>query len=120
MINNLELKIREVASIFLEKTKDKEIQIISHFDTDGITSAAIMIQTLKELDIKFNLKIIKGLNQNFIKNLPKNKIILFLDLASGSLDYIEESGLEKVFIIDHHEITQKIPENVIIINPQLP
>ena len=119
MINNLELKIREVASIFLEKTRDKEIQIISHFDTDGITSAAIMIQTLKELDIKFNLKIIKGLNQNFIKNLPKNKIILFLDLASGSLDYIEESGLEKVFIIDHHEITQKIPENVIIINPQL-
>src|SRR3989344_6990479 len=112
MMNNLELKIKEVASIFLEKTKDKEIQIISHFDTDGITSAAIMIQTLNRLDRKFNLKIIKGLTQNFIKDLQKNKIILFLDLASSSLDSIKESGLDEVFIIDHHEITQKIPENV--------
>ncbi|MDP2672510.1 MAG: DHH family phosphoesterase [Nanoarchaeota archaeon] len=119
MTNNLELKIKEIASIFLEKTKDKEIQLISHFDTDGITSAAIMVQTLIRLDRKFNLKIIKSLDQNFIENLQKNKIILFLDLASGSLDYIQESGLEEVFIIDHHEIAQKIPENVNIINPQL-
>ncbi|MEK6844731.1 MAG: DHH family phosphoesterase [Nanoarchaeota archaeon] len=117
MKNNLELKIQEVVSIFLEKTKDKEIQIISHFDTDGITSAAIMIQTLKGLDRKFNLKIIKSLDQDFIKNLRKNKITLFLDLASGSLDCIKNSGLEEVFIIDHHEVTGKIPENVNIINP---
>ena len=116
---NLSDQIKEIASIFLEKTKDKEIQIISHFDTDGITSAAIMIQTLNGLDRKFNLKIVKNLDQNFIKNLQKNKIILFLDLASGSLDYIKESGLKEVFIIDHHEIAQKIPDNVKIITPQL-
>ena len=119
MENSLELKIKEVVSIFLEKSKDKEIQIISHFDTDGITSAAIMIQTLKDLDRKFNLKIVKNLNLDFIKNLQKNKIIFFLDLASGSLEHIKESGLEEVFIIDHHEITKKIPENIRIINPQL-
>lgn len=119
MKDSLELKIKEIVSIFLEKTKDKEIQIISHFDTDGITSAAIMVQTLKELDRKFNLKIVKSLDLNFIKNLQKNKIILFLDLASGSLEHIKNSGLEEVFIIDHHEITKKIPENIKIINPQL-
>ncbi len=119
MKKSLELEIKKVVSVFIEKTKDKKIQIISHFDTDGITSAAIMIQTLKELDRKFSLKIVKNLDQNFIKNLQKNKITLFLDLASGSLDYIKDSGLEDVFIIDHHEIIQKIPENVKIINPQL-
>ncbi len=119
METNLKLKIKEVASIFLEKTKDKEIQVISHFDTDGITSAAIMVQTLKGLDRRFNLKIIKNLDKDFIKNLKKDQIIIFLDLASGSLDYIREAGFDEVFIIDHHEITQKIPENVRIINPQL-
>lgn len=119
MQNSLELKIKEIASIFLEKTKDKEIQVISHFDTDGITSAAIIVQALRGLDRKFNLKIIKNLDKDFIKNLQKNKIILFLDLASGSLDYIKDWGLNEVFIIDHHEIIQKIPENVKIINPQL-
>ena len=119
MKKNLEFEIKRIASIFLEKTENKEIQIISHFNTDGITSAAIMIQTLKELDRKFNLKIVKNLNLDFIKTLQKNKITLFLDLASGDLDCIKDSALEEVFIIDHHEIFQKIPENVEIINPQL-
>ena len=46
----LEQEIKETAKKFLEKSKGKEIQIISHFDTDGITSATIMIQTLKKID----------------------------------------------------------------------
>ena len=119
MKKNLELEIKRVALLFLEKTKEKEIQIISHFETDGIVSAAMIIQTLKELDKTFTLKIVKNLEENFIKNLAKNKITLFLDLASGSLDDIKEADLKDVFIIDHHEIAQKIPENINIINPHL-
>ena len=119
MKKNLELEIKRVALLFLEKTKEKEIQIISHFETDGIVSAAMMIQTLKELDKTFTLKIVKNLEENFIKNLAKNKITLFLDLASGNLDDIKEADLKDVFIIDHHEIAQKIPENINIINPHL-
>ena len=38
--NSLETEIKLIVKKFLEKTKNKEIQIISHFDTDGITSAA--------------------------------------------------------------------------------
>jgi len=119
MKKNLELEIKRVALLFLEKTKEKEIQIISHFETDGIVSAAMIIQTLKELDKTFTLKIVKNLEENFIKNLAKNKITLFLDLASGSLDDIKEADLKDVFIIDHHGIAQKIPENINIINPHL-
>lgn len=118
---SLNLKIEFIAKKFLEKTKDKEIQVISHFDTDGITSATIMIQALKKLDKKFSLKVIKSLEKNFILQLPKDKPILFLDLASGSLECIEKAGLKNVFIIDHHEIDKKliqkeIPENIEIIN----
>jgi len=115
----LEEKIKYVVKEFLEKSKDKEIQVISHFDTDGITSAAIMVQTLKKLDKKFSLKIIKSLEEQFIYDLPKEKLTLFIDLASGSLNHIEESRLEDVFIIDHHEITQEIPKKVTIINSEL-
>ena len=115
----LEEKIKQVAKKFLEKSKGKEIQIISHFDTDGITSAAIMIQSLKKLDKKFSLKIVKSLEEQFIYDLSKDKLTLFLDLASGSLQHIEESRLEEVFIIDHHEIIQEIPKKVTIINPEL-
>ena len=115
----LESEIETISKKFLEKVKDKEIEVISHFDTDGITSAAIMIKTLKKLDKIFSVKILKRIEEGFISTLPKNKVILFLDLASGNLKEIGESGLEDVFIIDHHEITQEVPKNIEIINPEL-
>lgn len=115
----LEKEIRLFADEFMKELDNREAHIISHFDTDGITSASIMIATLKKLDKKFSLKIIKSLDEKFINKLPKDKMIVFLDLASGSLNHIKNADLGKVFIIDHHEITKKIPENIRIINPHL-
>ena len=60
MENNLEVKIKYTVKNFLDEIKDKNLQIISHFDTDGITSASIMIQTLKKMDQKFSIKIVKA------------------------------------------------------------
>lgn len=119
--NSLEEQIKFVANKFLdllEKDK-KEIQIVSHFDTDGITSATIMIQALKKIDRIFSIKILKSLEEESIKNLSEDKITIFLDLASGSLNYLEKSGLKDIFIIDHHELTQEIPEKINIINSEL-
>ena len=116
---NLELEIELIANKFIEASSSKEILIISHFDTDGITSATIMIQTLKKLDKRFSLKIVKRLEEETIFNLPQEKVILFLDLASGSLEHIAKTNLKDIFIIDHHEIFQEIPEGINIINPHL-
>lgn len=116
----LEKEINVISQEFLKKIENEEVCIISHFDTDGITSATIMISTLKKLDKKFSVKIVKSLDEQFIKKLPKDKIILFLDLASGSIEHIKESNLREVFIIDHHEINSEIlPANIRMINPQL-
>jgi RecJ-like exonuclease len=78
-----------------------------------------MVQTLRKLDRKFSVKIVKSLDKEFICSLPKNKLILFLDLASGVLSYIEENSMRDVFIIDHHEVIREIPEGVEMINPEL-
>lgn len=113
-------EVRPVVKNFLEISPKTEICIISHFDTDGITSAAIMIQALKKLDRKFSLRIVKALTPEFIGTLQKDKPVLFLDLASGSMEHLKNSGIEKIFIIDHHEIPAKeIPKNITIVNPQL-
>lgn len=104
---------------FLEASKGKEIMVVSHFDTDGISSAAIMIQALKKMDQKFSLKILKGLDQNFIYKLEKDRPVIFLDLASGMLNHIKDRGLQKVFIVDHHELVHEIPENVTMVNPMM-
>tara|TARA_Y100000310_G_scaffold134635_1_gene133552 strand:- start:1872 stop:3212 length:1341 start_codon:yes stop_codon:yes gene_type:complete len=116
----LDNQISKLAKKFIEISKDEEVLVISHFDTDGITSAAIMIQSLKRLDKKFSLKIIKNLEREFIEKLPKNKTLLFLDLASGSLETLSKLDSKNIFIIDHHEINEnQIPNNVEIINPEL-
>lgn len=117
--SSLEREIEFIQERFLEKSKDKEIFIVSHFDTDGISSAAMMIQALKILDKKFSVKIVKSLEEDFISALPKDKIIFFLDLGSGILDYLEKYGLKDTFIIDHHQVIQKIPEGVYMLNSEL-
>ena len=110
--------IENFVKLFLEQIKNP-IQVISHFDTDGITSAAIMSKTLERLNKQFSIKIIKQLNQEEIDKFPENKTILLLDLGSGSIESLALTN-KKIFIIDHHEIYNKnIPFNISIINPHL-
>ncbi|MBS3079695.1 DHH family phosphoesterase [Candidatus Pacearchaeota archaeon] len=108
--------IENFAKLFLEEIKNP-IHIISHFDTDGITSAAILCKTLERLNKQFSIKIIKQLTQTEIDLFPKEKTIILLDLGSGSIDLLALKN--KIFIIDHHEINKNIPFNVSIINPHL-
>ena len=118
MLKEVEKFVQE----FLEYSKDKPIRIISHYDTDGITSAAILIKTLKRLDKKFTVRIVKGLEENIIKEELKRQpkeVIVFSDLASGSLDYFQELQ-EPIFILDHHEIhKEKLTDKIKIINAHL-
>jgi single-stranded-DNA-specific exonuclease len=100
----------------------KPIRIISHHDTDGITSAAIMAKTLRRLNKSFTVRIIKGIDEKIIQEeLKRNsrEILVFLDLASNSLEYFQ--NLENpIFILDHHEIDKtKINDKIKIINPHL-
>lgn len=111
--------IKDAAKKFLEKSKDREIFVVSHFDTDGITSASMIIQALRKMDKKFSVRIIKSLEDDFIHNLPRDKLILFLDLASGSFSQIKQTEIKDIFIIDHHEVIQQVPPNVTVINPEL-
>ncbi|HTZ42035.1 MAG TPA: DHH family phosphoesterase [Candidatus Omnitrophota bacterium] len=114
---SLDERLSQIAEEFLKQPKEKEIQVISHFDTDGITSASIIIKCLQKLDRKFSTIIVKNLDAEVISRISEEKMPLFIDLASNSLDLLGK--FKKVFVIDHHEVTQKIPENISIANPQL-
>jgi len=108
--------IKNAVEKLVTLSKSKPIKVISHFDTDGITSAAIITRALQRLGRTFSLKIVKNLEEEIIKNLPEDHILLFVDLASGSLNYLKDKRTE-VFILDHHEIVQEIPSNVTMVNP---
>jgi len=110
-------KIEESVKKFLKAIESKPILIISHHDTDGITSAAILARTLERLDKKFTIKIIKQLTPDLIKEINPNQLIVFLDLGSNALQ--ELSKFKDVFVIDHHEITSEAEKNLEFINPHL-
>ncbi|MFA4960613.1 MAG: DHH family phosphoesterase [Candidatus Pacearchaeota archaeon] len=115
-------EVEKLALEFLELSKNKTIRIISHYDTDGITSAAILIKTLVRLDKKFSIKIIKGLEEEIIKKellrQPK-ELIIFSDLASGNLEHFQNLR-EPIFILDHHEIKKEmLNDKIKILNPHL-
>src|SRR3989338_6467924 len=111
-------KLQEAIRLIDEISKKKPIKVISHYDTDGITSAAIFTRALQRWNKKFSLQIVKGLDEQVIQSLPEDHLLIFLDLASGSLDYLKNKKTE-VLIFDHHEIIQDIPSNVVMINPLL-
>jgi single-stranded-DNA-specific exonuclease len=112
-------EVEEFTKEFLEKIKDKRIHLVSHYDTDGITSAAIISKTLKKLDKQFSIKIIKQLNDEEIALFPEDRIIILLDLGSNNLNSLSRLKNE-IFIIDHHELENAtIPKNIRIINTHL-
>ncbi len=114
MIEKIKLAIERIEKL----SKKKTIKIISHFDTDGITSAAIFSRALERWKKQFSLTIVKSLDEEFIKNLQEDNILIFLDLASGNLNQLN-SKKSDIFIFDHHEIIQEIPNNVFMVNPLL-
>ncbi len=109
-------KIKEVISLLDDLSRKKPIKVISHHDTDGITAAAIFSRALERWNKKFSLQIVKGLEEETINSLPEDHVLIFLDLASGSLNYLKNKKTE-IIIFDHHEIIQEMPENVTMINP---
>ena len=89
------------AQDFLNLSKDSKVLVVSHFDTDGVTSASIICKAFKRANINFSMKIVKSLRDDFVLSLPKDRIIVFSDLGSGSLELF--SDLLKVFVIDVFE-----------------
>jgi RecJ-like exonuclease len=115
-------QVKQITEDFLLLSSKKPIRIISHVDTDGITSASILIKALSRMDKKFTLRVVKVLDEKTIKEelsrQPK-EIIIFTDLASGSLDYFQNLK-ESIFIFDHHEVdSKKLNNKIKIINPHL-
>ncbi len=113
--------IENAVKSFLETIKERDVKIISHHDTDGITSAAILARTLKRLDKKFSVKILKQLDKESLESIKTNckkELIIFLDLGSSLLNEISELQ-NPVFVIDHHELSSEARNNVTIINPHI-
>ncbi len=108
--------------------KEEKIIIYGDYDADGVCATAILFLTLKSLGFE-NLdsyipdreKENHGLSKESIKKLARSraKLIITVDCASRDLEEVDLAnslGLD-VIITDHHELGDKLPSAVALINP---
>lgn len=97
--------LREVVN-FVKDNND--FVIVSHYDADGITSAAIAGLMLKRLKKKFKIHITKSLDVSRIAEIRKlGNNFLFMDLGSGSIEELEKGLKGKKFAVTDHHTPQK-------------
>lgn len=125
------LKDMDAAIRRIKKAKDKKelVLIFGDYDVDGVSSSALLKNTLQ----KFGLKAINyiphrmtegyGLNHaiaDFAKE-KEVKLLISVDCGTGAVSQVKainDAGID-VIIIDHHEPSHgKLPEAVAIINPK--
>jgi len=91
--------------------KEGIIRVMTHLDTDGLTSAAIFLQLLNKNNQVYWISSVKQLETEMIEQLKQEsrknkwKAIVFLDLGASKLTQIRElAAFTTVFVIDHHEL----------------
>ena len=103
------------------------IGIISDYDVDGSTSAAILYNFLISLNVDAKIKIPNrltegyGPNKRIMDEFKKEKVdlIFSLDCGTSSFGILDHKDYEKidVIVIDHHISEKKLPNIFSIINP---
>ena len=121
MVDDLYKLCKKASEIILSYPKSTKIRVISHYDADGITSAAIICKALYRSGYDFHATLMRN---PFDKGLAKvskedNEQMIFLDMGSGQIDTIEKMK-SKSIIIDHHQfLKKKTSANVLQINANL-
>jgi Single-stranded DNA-specific exonuclease len=95
--------------------------LVTHNDSDGLTSAAIMIQALKRENISYFHKVIPKMDAGTVSYLassfPEDFLMIFCDIGSGQSEFLSVLP-NPIVILDHHVPVGKSPAKVVV-NPML-
>jgi len=114
MIEQLLRRARECAQAL---KKHDEIKIISHVDADGLAAAGVICRALHKLEIGHEIKIVKQLDLPAMQSVSDADAVMFTDLGSGSLDFMDDLGPECI-VADHHQPAGS-SETAVHLNPHL-
>ena len=92
MTDNLLELSNKAAKIILSLPKTTKFRIISHYDADGITAAAIISMALKREGYDFHVSLMRNPFTQGLERVKKeeNEIIIFSDMGSGQIETIEQ------------------------------
>jgi single-stranded-DNA-specific exonuclease len=104
--------------------------IFGDYDVDGVTSAALLTETLGALGwrvehyLPHRLKEGYGLSRDGVERCLQQspaQLLLAVDCGSTSVEvtaWLREKGID-VVVLDHHQVSEPAPAAVALVNPQL-
>jgi single-stranded-DNA-specific exonuclease len=119
-----------VDRLFQARERREPLVIFGDYDVDGVTSTALLTETLRALGWTVNyylphrLEEGYGLSRDGVENcLNKFPVPLLLAVDCGStavgpIAWLREKGVD-VLVLDHHQVSSPAPAAVALVNPQL-
>ena len=98
--------------------RNTRFRVVSHYDADGITAAAVICKALYREGFDFHVTLMRNPFTQGIERIKEegNTHIIFTDMGSGQLAMIKDIQAE-ILIIDHHQLKQeKPPDHIFQIN----
>jgi len=109
----------DAADLIASFPRETLVRVISHYDADGISAAAIICHALQRAGYGFHATLSKTGPSIFEKlQYEDNSLIIFSDMGSGQLEEIEDLKC-KVVICDHHVPLSTAIQNGIHLNSHL-
>ncbi|UCB58826.1 MAG: DHH family phosphoesterase [Thermoplasmatales archaeon] len=121
MTDKLNKTYKKAIEIILSIPKDTRIRVISHYDADGISAAAIICKALYHAGYDFHSTLMRNPFDKGLTRVSKeeNQLIIFLDMGSGQIETIEKMNCKSI-IVDHHQYLKEKPaKHVFQINANL-
>jgi single-stranded-DNA-specific exonuclease len=109
--------------------RHETVGIFGDYDADGISSAALMANFLKQLGVATETYIPRreegyGLNLTAVRQLSQRGVSLLMCLDCGTsnpeeIDAARDLGMDTI-VIDHHEVSADHADPLALVNPKRP
>ncbi len=111
------------------REESEKVLVFGDRDVDGMTSTALMVQALKDLDLDPEWRVPAegenyGLSVKAVEEFAEGGGTLIITVDNGitcfaEVDRAGELGVD-VLIFDHHECRETLPAALAIVNPKIP
>jgi single-stranded-DNA-specific exonuclease len=119
-----------VERLFLARERNESLVIFGDYDVDGVTSTALLLEVLTKLGWSANFYLPHrmdegyGLSRDGVENCLKKfptTLLLAVDCGSTAIEtisWLKQRSVD-VIVLDHHQVSNPVPDAVAIVNPQL-
>jgi single-stranded-DNA-specific exonuclease len=119
-----------VERLLRAREKNESLVIFGDYDVDGVTSTALLTETLRALGWRVNFYLPHrmdegyGLSQDGVENCLRKfpcTLMVAVDCgstANASIEWLAQQGVE-VLVFDHHQVSSPPPAAVALVNPHI-